>query len=1087
MPGESAKLNPGMHAQDMLSESQRRVVAQREGTMLVTGAAGTGRSEALARRLASLVGDGLAPHRILLLARSRAAAASLRSRVEGLLEGAHEELWVATYEEVAERLLREHAAEAALDPFFATVSAADRLAILLDRLDELPLRRHEIRGNPAGLLARLLRRIDALKAEAVSPAGLRDWATRLEDEADAPARRERARRELEFAELYGRHDRILREAGNLDAGDLVLELVRLLRERADIAESLALRFPQVMADELEDAGAAHRALLDALASHGNLVCACDPGQAIRRLRGAGAAVATSFADRYPEAIGIRLADGMRFGEDVGRAADAVLALASDVGAAKGSYRATVEAVAAASAQRDENGRRSTMVRFWRCQGERAEAQAAAREVEHLLATGEVAPDRVCLTFAGGWAQGRLLAAALEERGIPFRFAGDAAFYQRPEVRDALAWLRLLADPGDAAAAVRALTRPPVELRSVDLARVTTIARRRKLEMISALEAALESPQLPPEARDRIQAFLRLYGAAAGALEEMRADVFVRRLIERIGLRRHRLFAASPETAERLKSLSRLAELAAEWARREPRGSVRDFIGHLTAVADAGEVGDDDCEPPAPGAVVVAEPQQLKGLEFDHVYLLGLHQGAIPARPWEAGWVPEDLLAEELDAEDAHAAARRARLAYLAMTRVRAALVMSWPETADALGPSPAYDAARAALGGEEEIHEEELFGPAEGLHATYRLLRDEVLEASWRAGGALSEMRLDTAEDVNRAVARFLELLKLAALIQRPGPEPATDALAALNELLARIASPEQRASLEESALDEYVLGEERQRAARRRVVQAPHEPSLEQFIPRRGEGLALSASDIDLYRTCPLKYKFARVFAIPQEPTINQRFGILVHQVLERFHAEELRAKAAGAQLPGNRPAGSLGRLLDLFEAGWRRAGFGSSDDELQYRDRAVAALTRYHERHARSPSEPLWLERGFSFRIGPHQLRGRVDRVDRRTDGSYELIDYKTGEPKSARELTGDVQLALYRIGAREAWQVEADIGTYWYVLEDERVPVPAAPDDAERVERTVIEVAAGIESQDFEPRPSYEICSWCDYRLICPASEA
>ena len=84
-------------------------------------------------------------------------------------------------------------------------------------------------------------------------------------------------------------------------------------------------------------------------------------------------------------------------------------------------------------------------------------------------------------------------------------------------------------------------------------------------------------------------------------------------------------------------------------------------------------------------------------------------------------------------------------------------------------------------------------------------------------------------------------------------------------------------------------------------------------------------------------------------------------------------------------------------------------------------------------------------------------------------------------------DVQLALYRLGAREAWQVEAELGSYWYVLEDERVPVPAAPDDAERVERTVLEVAAGIEGQDFEPRPSYEICSWCDYRLICPASEA
>jgi DNA helicase-2/ATP-dependent DNA helicase PcrA len=348
-------------------------------------------------------------------------------------------------------------------------------------------------------------------------------------------------------------------------------------------------------------------------------------------------------------------------------------------------------------------------------------------------------------------------------------------------------------------------------------------------------------------------------------------------------------------------------------------------------------------------------------------------------------------------------------------------------------------------------------------------------------------MRLDTAEDVNRAVARYLELIMLAALLQQPGQETAREGLAALNELLGRVATPEQRAALETSALDEYVLGEEREREARAELISTRREPSLEQFIPRRGDGLALSASDLDLYRTCPLKYKFARVFAIPQEPTINQRFGILIHNVLERFHSEEMRAAGGAVETFGGARPGSLDRLLSLFEAGWRRTGFGASDDELQYRDRAVAALARYHERHIGADSRPVWLERSFSFAIGQHQLRGRVDRVDQRADGVYELIDYKTGDRSTQSKLAEDLQLALYRLAAREAWQLEAALGSYWYVLADERIPVPPAPDDAERVERTVLEVAAGIEAQDFEPRPSYEICSWCDYRLICPASEA
>jgi DNA helicase II / ATP-dependent DNA helicase PcrA len=187
-----------------------------------------------------------------------------------------------------------------------------------------------------------------------------------------------------------------------------------------------------------------------------------------------------------------------------------------------------------------------------------------------------------------------------------------------------------------------------------------------------------------------------------------------------------------------------------------------------------------------------------------------------------------------------------------------------------------------------------------------------------------------------------------------------------------------------------------------------------------------------------------------------------------------------------------SFSRVLGLLPERYRayaldQRGFGDSDDERQFHERAVDALRRYWELDRESDARPVWFERSFAFRLGPHLLRGRVDRVDRRPDGSYELIDYKTGEPRGVQEGSDDVQLALYRLAAREAWQIDAESGSYWYVLEDTRVPVPAAPDDAERVERTVLQVAAGIAGQDFEPRPSYEICSWCDYRLICPASEA
>ncbi len=939
------------------------------------------------------------------------------------------------------------------------------------------MRRHEIRGNPGGLLARLLQRIDVLKSEEITAGALRAWATERARAAAGAGEREAALREVEFADLYERHDRILREAGNLDAGDLLLTMGRLLAEAPDVATRLGERFPEVMADELEDTSAAHRSVLEGLSTHGNVVCCCDDAQAIRRFRGAGMAAVEAFRAAHPDAAEVTLPGSLRAGAELVDAAASVAAAIPD--------RLPVPRRGDAEAEGS--------VRFWRCANERAQAQAVAREVGHLLASSEVRPEDVCVAVGSIRREGRQLAAALEERGIPFRLTGSAAIFARPEVRDAIAWLRMLADPADSAAVVRALTRPPVELRSVDVARCTKIARRRKLDMISALEAALESPQLPPEGRDKVHSFLKLYRAAAGALEELRADVFVRRLIERIGLRRQQLFAAHPETVERLVNLSRLGEIAAAWTRREPRASTRDFVRYLTAIADAGELEGDSPLPlgagpdaAAPGAVLLAEPMQLKGREFERVYLLGLRRGALAMDGHADRWVPDELVADRLpepgpELQSAHAA----RLAYTAMTRARRSLVLAWPtgEGEDARA-SAIYEAARGALGAEEERQHEELFGPAESLHSTYRMVRDEVLESSWRAGAALSEMRLDTTEDVDRAVVRFLELVKLAALVQRPGSDPTADALEALNDLLGRVVTPEQAAALSASALDEYLLEEERDATRRRELAAERDEPSLEVFLPRREEGLALSASDIGLYQQCPLKYKFARVFAIPQEPTINQRFGILIHQVLERYHAEESERHRGGDDEPG---APSLGRLLALFEVAWRRAGFGASDDELQYRDRAVAALTRYHERHLGSDSQPVWLERGFSFRIGPHQLRGRVDRVDRLPEGGFELIDYKTGERPPAAELEDELQLALYRVAAREAWSIDADQGSYYYVLEDEKVPVPASADDRERVERTVLEVGAGILSQDFEPRPTFERCSWCDYRVICPASEA
>jgi RecB family exonuclease len=528
--------------------------------------------------------------------------------------------------------------------------------------------------------------------------------------------------------------------------------------------------------------------------------------------------------------------------------------------------------------------------------------------------------------------------------------GASAGVERAEVRDVVAWTRLLADPNDASAVVRALARPPIELRQVDLARVIQIARRRKLDMLEALRASIESPQLPPEARARIQRFLELHRAASAAVDAARPDLL-----------------------------------------------------------------------------------------------------------------------------------------------------------------------ARAALGAEGELRRE---GAASGdpsgeaLRDMQRIVREEVLADVARIGARLSELRLDTDLDIAHGVARYLELLKLSALAQRPAEQSIDDALAEVNSRLRAAATALQREILQTSPLDGTLAGIDHggddggaAQAARMQASAPRGEPSLVPFLPRRGGGLALSASDIDTYRSCPLRYKYARVLRIPTEPTQGQRFGIVVHQVLERYHA-------AGGE--------TLTQLLDLFDACWRRAGFREEPSEGELRAKAGSALERYHARLHTQEAHPVWFERQFSLQIGPHHLRGRVDRVDRLPAGEpraaewgadagaggqtrgkepadadggagagaeqgerYELIDYKTSRPKSVEELREDVQLSLYALAARESWQVEAASRAYYYVLDDLIVRLPAE-DDEERVRTTVLSVGEGIMGQRFEPTPSRAACRICDFRIVCPAAE-
>jgi DNA helicase-2/ATP-dependent DNA helicase PcrA len=1024
---------------EALLPAQREAVTHRGGPLVVFGAAGTGKTAVIAARFCRLVAQGCKPERIAVLAPSAGRADALRGRLEGALDRGYEELFVLTPTQLAAVILG--GAGPAVDAAEATLGPGDRLALLLERIDELSLERHDFGGSPNALFGGFVRRIDRLKAELIGAEDYARWASDLTDGGGDPSEAAIAR---EFAEVYRTHERMLADAGARDAGDLTRDALRRVREQPAVAG----RFEHVLLDDAQELDLGPTTLAREIGGP-RLTAAGDPAHALWRFRGAGRERMQSLQAGGARVIALR--HSHRCPERVLRAAAAVVRVDGEPSAADGD------------------------VAFWRCANDRAQAQSVAAEIERLTAREGVPPGQVVVLVPTISREGQAIAVALEERAVPHRVVGEAAFFQRAEIRDVLAWLRLLADPSDAAAVVRALARPPIDLRSVDIARCTQIARRRKLDMVAALAAATESPQVPPEARERIRAFLKLYRAGAAAIDTTRPDLYVHRLIDRLGLRRQQLFAAQADVVERLRALARLGELAAAYVRRSPQATPREFARSIAAVADYGLREQEEPELSGAREVQVVTLEAVGALEAEHVYVVGLHAGLATPEP-EA--IPDALLREPIPADTDEGRRRAlAQTLYVAITRARGRLVLSYPNETDrgaVLLPSPLLERAREALGGEWDDREEELFGPAETLHSTYRMLRDELLESTLRVGGRLGELRFDTDLDVSHAVVRYLELLKLAALIARPEGQSVAEGLRDVNARILQAVTADQREIFSSSMLDEYVLDAERDARRRVQALAARDEPSLEPFLPKRGDGVVLSASDIDTYRTCPLKYKFARVFRIPQEPTIHQRFGILVHQVLERFHALD-------------ESTGTLAELLGLLDAGWRRGGFGDSEQERQLRGKAATALTTYHARFQSEESKPMWFERAFTFKLGPHLLRGRVDRVDLLPGGEYELIDYKTGRPKSTAQLAEDVQLSLYAVGAREAWSLDASHQAYYYVLDDEKVTVESdGGDRSEWIREVATEVAEGILSQGFEPTPSFAACSVCDYRLVCPAAE-
>jgi DNA helicase II / ATP-dependent DNA helicase PcrA len=650
-------------------------------------------------------------------------------------------------------------------------------------------------------------------------------------------------------------------------------------------------------------------------------------------------------------------------------------------------------------------------RFWRAPDPEGQARAVVDEIVRL-ADGGVPLEEQAVLMRAVRLEARPVIEALERAGLPHQVRGGIGLFERREVRAAVAWLRAATDPADAQAHLRLASDRQLEVPWTDAADAvaSAVAAGRPVAAPLAEVARAAGAHGLVRALDEV-------GRAAAELPP--ADA-LRVVLDRSGLRAAAIAAGGAEGSARLAGLAALERLAREIAAADPGLDAGALAVRLAGLAEIGFRGE-PAAPPERSGVQVMTVHQAKGLEFDAVFVIGLVRASFPGHDRRGADVPDALLPEALPrGRDAHVAESR-RLAYVAMTRARRHLVLSHvamgasgtPQT-----PSPFFEEARAAVGAEVE---EAGRAPERALLAAVAERHSDFERASLRAAAALAEGAVDEADRrMGQVEEAARELVRARAAALRP-------------------AAPARRAP-----------------AGRR-----PARPGLE-----------LSPSAIEVYRACPLRYRYAMVDRVPAPPSAARAVGVAAHSALEAHY----------------RPGGEGGdgeRLVRRFAAALRRERVADTAEGRQALARGRDALPAYHDRMLRSGARPVAVERDFTLVVGPHRVRGRVDRVDAHPAGGHQLVDYKTGRPPAPRVRGGDEDLALrlYLAGARAAWGIEPRGATLVHVLDgDARGVHPDAAEIAEALE-FVRETAEGIAERRFEPRPSWA-CRSCDFALLCPA---
>ncbi|MBA2574753.1 MAG: DNA helicase PcrA [Nocardioidaceae bacterium] len=637
-----------------LNPSQRIAVMHAGGALLVVAGAGSGKTRVLTRRIAWLLAErNVHPGSILAITFTNKAAAEMRARVEELVGGRAKIMWVSTFHSSCVRILRKEVTRLSFGSNFSIYDDADarRLMTLVCRDLDLDPKRY-------------------------APRAVLNWVSNCKNDlldTDAAAAKAQNHLERTFAECYGAYQARLREANALDFDDLIMTTVHLLRAFPEVRETYRRRFRHVLVDEYQDTNHAQYVLIREL-------CGADDFRRTRSGGKAGTALASSpdTATALPAATpaelmvvgdadqsiyafrGANIRNILQFEEDFPNAKTVLL---------EQNYRSTQNILTAANAVISHNASRKPknlwseagdgeLIVGYVADNEHDEAQFVAEQIDRLTDEGDAKPSDVAIFYRTN-AQSRVFEEVFIRVGLPYKVVGGVRFYERREVRDVLAYLRMLVNPDDTVSLRRILNVPKRGIGERAEACVDVLAQRAGTSYWRALQDAADAPGIATRSLKCIEGFV----AAIKSLQQMvvddaRPDDIVDAVLTRTGYLAELEASTDPQDETRVENLGELVAVAREFADEREDATLAEFLERVALVADADQIPDAD---EAGGVVTMMTLHTAKGLEFPVVFLTGLEDGVFPhAR----------ALGDQLELEEER------RLAYVGLTRAQQRLYLS---------------------------------------------------------------------------------------------------------------------------------------------------------------------------------------------------------------------------------------------------------------------------------------------------------------------------------------------------------------------------------------------------------------------------